>query len=249
MFALGKTVKYTLWASIVLFCYHMYLLRNLEKLETGFLANGFFMDLARKGDAIFYEMSILMTRPPVEKLLPDRPPLPPGAAYPKTLVLNLRGTVVHSEYKFGLGFEVVKRPGLSMFLQRMSRQYEVVIFGDEESGTVNDICDALDPQYQMIMARLGREVTLLKNGKYIKDLSYLNRDIKDIIYIDFSDEKTEFHKENVILLPRWEGDINDRELYDILPFLDNLGSAHGSDVRTEIKKYGREGTGKKYLEV
>ena len=62
-------------------------------------------------------------------------------------------------------------------------------------------------------------------------------------------QKTEFHKENVIVLPRWEGDINDRELYDILPFLDNVGSAHGSDVRAEIKKYGREGTGKKYLEV
>ena len=101
----------------------------------------------------------------------------------------------------------------------------------------------------MIMARLGREVTLLKNGKYIKDLSYLNRDIKDIVYIDFSDEKTEFHPENVIILPRWEGDLNDRELYDIIPFLDNLGSSHGSDVRDEIKKYGREGTGKKYGEL
>jgi import inner membrane translocase subunit TIM50 len=124
-----------------------------------------------------------------------------------------------------------------------------VIFGDEESGTVNDICEALDPQYQMIMARLGREVTLLKNGKYIKDLSYLNRDIKDIIYIDFSDDKTEFHKDNVILLPRWEGDLDDRELYDIIPFLESLGQSHGADARNEIKKYGREGTGKKYLEV
>lgn len=124
-----------------------------------------------------------------------------------------------------------------------------MIFGDEESGTVNDICEALDPQYQMIMARLGREVTLLKNGKYIKDLSYLNRDIKDIIYIDFSDDKAEFHKDNVILLPRWEGDLDDRELYDIIPFLESVGQSHGSDARNEIKKYGREGTGKKYLEV
>jgi TFIIF-interacting CTD phosphatase-like protein len=41
----------------------------------------------------------------------------------------------------------------------------------------------------MIMARLGRESTLLKNGQYIKDLSYMNRDLKDIIYIDFDDEK------------------------------------------------------------
>jgi hypothetical protein len=47
MFAIGKTIKYTLWASIVLFWYHMYLLRKLEKPETGLLANGFFMDLAR----------------------------------------------------------------------------------------------------------------------------------------------------------------------------------------------------------
>lgn len=37
-------------------------------------------------------------------------------------------------FKFGQGFEILKRPGLSVFLQRMSRYYEVVIFGDEESG-------------------------------------------------------------------------------------------------------------------
>jgi len=101
----------------------------------------------------------------------------------------------------------------------------------------------------MIVGRLGRESTLLKDGKYIKDLSYLNRDLKDVIYIDFDDEKASFHKENVILLPRWEGDSDDRELYDIMPFLENLGGAHGTDARGEIKKYGREGTGKKYNEL
>jgi import inner membrane translocase subunit TIM50 len=99
------------------------------------------------------------------------------------------------------------------------------------------------------MARLGRESTLLKNGKYIKDLSYMNRDLKDIIYIDFSDEKCEFQKDNVLILPRWEGDMNDRELYDIMPFLENLGASHSADARQEIKKYGREGTGKKYMEL
>ena len=83
----------------------------------------------------------------------------------------------------------------------------------------------------MIMARLGRESTLLKNGKYIKDLSYLNRDMKDVVYLDFSDEKAEFQKDNVIILPRWEGSMDDRELYDIMPFLENLGQAHGADAR------------------
>ena len=73
----------------------------------------------------------------------------------------------------------------------------------------------------MIMARLGRESTLLKNGLYIKDLSYMNRDLKDIIYIDFDDDKVMFHKDNAIVLPRWEGDSGDRELYDIIPFLES----------------------------
>lgn len=164
----------------------------------------------------------MFTRPPVEKLLPDRPPLPPGNAYPKTLVLNLRGTLIHSEYKFGVGFEVQKRPGLSMFLNRLSRQYELVIFGDEETGIIQDICMALDPQQMMIPGRFGREATLLKNGQYIKDLSYLNRPVKDIIYMDYSDEKAAFHKDNCLILPYWDGENTDRELYDILPFLESL---------------------------
>lgn len=29
----------------------------------------------------------------------------------------------------------------------------------------------------------------------------------------------------------------------------DLGQAHGSDVRDELRKYGREGTGKKYMEL
>lgn len=99
------------------------------------------------------------------------------------------------------------------------------------------------------MGRLGRESTLLKNGKYIKDLSYMNRPLQDIIYIDFSDEKVEFHKENALILPRWEGDPSDRELYDIMPFLENLGQKHGSDARKEIQQFGREGTGKKFIEL
>ena len=83
------------------------------------------MDLAKRADYWIYDMKIMLTRPPVEKLLPDRPPSPPGYANPKTLILNLRGTLIHSEYKvfinylflqFGVGFEILKRPGLSVFL-------------------------------------------------------------------------------------------------------------------------------------
>ena len=49
------------------------------------------------------------------KMLPDRPNMP-GYAHPKTLVMNLSGTLVYQEFKLGVGLEVFKRPGLSTFL-------------------------------------------------------------------------------------------------------------------------------------
>jgi len=68
----------------------------------------------------------------------------------KVLVLNLSGTLVHTEYKLGTGFEVQKRPGLSMFLQRLARSYELVLFGDQEQGFIMEIAEALDPSQMMI---------------------------------------------------------------------------------------------------
>mmetsp|Transcript_37346 Transcript_37346/g.57242 ORF Transcript_37346/g.57242 Transcript_37346/m.57242 type:complete len:98 (+) Transcript_37346:604-897(+) len=49
------------------------------------------------------------------------------------------------------------------------------------------------------------------------------------------------------MLPKFEGDLDDRNLTDMIPFLDHL-SQHKGDVRQEIKKYGRENCGKKYAE-
>ena len=115
MFALGKTLKYSIWASFAIFCYHIYLLKKTDKPEKGFLASDFFLDMARRADFFVYDIRLLLTRPPVEKLLPDRPDIP-GIIFPKTMVLNLRGTLIHSEYKFGTGFEILKRPGLSVFV-------------------------------------------------------------------------------------------------------------------------------------
>jgi len=61
-----------------------------------------------------------MVDPPAKKLLPDLPRLPPGYPVPKTLVLNLKGTIVNIEYNFGTGYEIMKRPGLTEFLNKMS---------------------------------------------------------------------------------------------------------------------------------
>lgn len=98
----------------------------------------------------------------------------------------------------------------------------------------------------MIVGRFGRESTLLtKDGKYVKDLSYLNRPIRDIVYVDFSDENVPFHKDNLIILPKFDGDKQDRALIDLIPFLEHLAQ-HKGDVRVEIKKHGRETCAEKF---
>ena len=249
MFALGKAFKYSMWACSFLFAYHLYIVKKMENPDEASFKIFYFLEMAKKADWHMYQLNLLLTRPPVQKLMPDRPPAPPGAIYPKVLVLNLRGTLIHSEYKFGIGFEVKKRPGLSMLINRLSRLYEIVIFSDEEQGIVQDICMALDPIGQSIPGRFGREATLLHKGTYVKDLSYLNRPIKDIVYVDVDDSKVAFHKENCLMIPFWDGNEDDRELYELLPFLESLGNKHGCDVRKEIDKIGRENTGKKYHDM
>ena len=106
-------------------------------------------------------------------------------------------------------------------MNRMSKNYEVVLFADQDQGFVHEIADALDPEGQFIAGRLGRESTIVKNGLYCKDFSYLGRPIRDVVYIDFTDEIVPYHKENTIVLPEWNGDGEDRQLYDLIPFLES----------------------------
>lgn len=85
----------------------------------------------------------------------------------------------------------------------------------------------------------------MKSGRYIKDLSYLGRPLKDVIYIDFSDENAPFHKENCIILPEWKGERDDRALIDLVPFLENVAQKPG-DIRRELETYGHENTADKF---
>lgn len=41
--------------------------------------------------------------------------------------------MVKYEYVMGTGFEIIKRPDLVKFLQRMSQEYEIVVFGTEDN--------------------------------------------------------------------------------------------------------------------
>ena len=106
-----------------------------------------FLSAARSFDWCIYDMRVLMTKPAMTKMLPDKIP---GMQYPKTLVVGFNGTLVHRTYNLGVGAEMFKRPGLTAFLIKMSQNYEIVNFGHGDAHDINDAAEALDPKMQMI---------------------------------------------------------------------------------------------------
>lgn len=90
----------------------------------------------------------------------------------------------------------------------------------------------------IIKHKIGKEGTFYILGNNIKDLNYLNRKMNNVIYIDYDIKNTKNTPFNVIILPEFNGDENDKELLQIIPFLKDLSAPNVKDVRTEIEKYG-----------
>ncbi|KAJ3104031.1 hypothetical protein HDU97_009578 [Phlyctochytrium planicorne] len=154
----------------------------------------------------------------------------------KCLVLDLDETLVHSSFKavpnadFVIPVEidaqihnvyVLKRPGVDVFLQRLGRQFEVVVFTASLAKYADPVLDMLD-KHRVVKHRLFRESCLHHKGNYVKDLSQLGRDLKDVIILDNSPASYIFHPTNAIPISSWFNDPNDTELLDLIPFLEDL---------------------------
>ena len=56
-------------------------------------------------------------------------------------------------------------------------------------------------------------------GHPLQDLTNLNRPLTKVIVIDTDSKSVKFQPENSIVLDKWTGDILDRTLLDLVPFL------------------------------
>jgi len=174
-----------------------------------------------------------------DKLLPD--PLEPPYHQPKyTVVLEITGLLVKSDWTHKHGWRFQKRPGLDIFLNQIGYpNFEVVIWSTDSSLTFFPIVNAMDPNQNLIMYRLFKDATKFKNGAHIKELNSLNRDLRKVIVVDWNKLSVQDNPDNALLLPKWTGDMEDRSLFGLTQLLQTIQESDTEDVR-EVLQYYRQ---------
>ena len=75
---------------------------------------------------------------------------------------------------------------------------------------------------------------------YIKDLKKINKDLRNIVFIDNNIISFKLQEKNGIPIKSWFDDYDDIELYKLIPILKNLAGFY--DVRIEISKFVKNKT-------
>ncbi|KAF9561907.1 HAD-like protein [Agrocybe pediades] len=183
----------------------------------------------------FTDLFDYFNKPAWPELLP--PPYPPPHQKPYTLLLSIDDLLVTSTWDRKNGWRTAKRPGVDYFLGYISQFYEVVVFTSQPYYTAGPILDKLDRYGFYINYRLFREATRSVDGKIVKDLSYLNRDLSKVVMLDTDPEHASAQPENSIILPKWNGDPKDKGLVAMIPFLESIAIYRPDDVRPILKAY------------
>ena len=176
-------------------------------------------------------------KPPMTKFLPDQPPLR-TAMLNKTLVLNFEGTMYSKDFEAGQGILLHLRPGFQKFIDEMSKLYEIVIFSEEDSQFLAEAVMTIDPLQRYFTWVFGREFLVFNGGRYVKDLTLLNRDPRKVVVVDFDPAMYKGEPENLVLLEKYRGQEEEDSLRYLAAFLNHLSNPNVKDVRKEIKKFG-----------
>jgi len=186
-----------------------------------------------------------------KKLFSEKLLLPPKSqefSDKKTLILDLDETLVHSSFTpfekndivLDVDFEgvmyniyVLVRPDAELFIKRVAKFFEVVIFTASISKYASPLLDILDKE-KNIKHRLYRDHCTYINGIYIKDLKKCNRSLKDLIIVDNSPIAYTFDSDNGLPIQTWIEDPDDRELMKLLPILEFLSKVKDVRIFTKI---------------
>ncbi|KAI9596698.1 HAD-like domain-containing protein [Syncephalis fuscata] len=187
----------------------------------------------------------MATVPPVPKEYLTRPyalPRKTRSSPPITLVLDLDETLVHcSTSPIGeadLKFPVEFNGMLYEVHGRCPLMFEVVIFTASQKSYANRLLDIIDPARKLIKYRLFRDSCVHVCGNYLKDLSILGRDLSKVVIVDNAPKVSfAYQLSNGIPIESWYEDPADKELLNVLQFLETLVGQE--DVRPSVEQQFR----------
>jgi import inner membrane translocase subunit TIM50 len=96
---------------------------------------------------------------------------------------------------------------------------------------------------------LFRESTRFVDGKAVKDLSYLNRDLSKVVMLDTKSDHVALQPENAIIMKPWDGKAGDKGLVEMIPFLESIGIYAPADVRPVLQNYAGKDIPREYAKV
>ena len=174
----------------------------------------------------------------------------------KMLILDLDETLVHSslkpiqykdhtlqpdivlKVKFHSNYYnvyVLKRPYVDEFLIAMSKIYNLIIFTASVQEYADPLLDQLDKNKVIKLRYYRNSCTLNKEGKFVKDLSTLYKDLNNVILLDNNPISYSYNKSNGLPIITWHSNKKDKELQKLIPVLEFLSKV--KDVRYYIPRF------------
>lgn len=125
---------------------------------------------------------------------------------------------------------VFKRPGVIQFLEKMSEDFQLVLFTASVKDYADAVISVIDPENKLFDLRLYRESCIKIGRAYIKDLRiFKGRDMENIIILDNSLYSFANQLSNGILINSFYSDSKDSELANIGSYMTNY-LAKANDV-------------------
>lgn len=133
-----------------------------------------------------------------------------------------------------MNFYVLKRPGVDDLLEFLTAKYEVVVFTAALEGYASMVLDRVDPK-RRISHRLYRDSCREVDGKLVKDLSEMGRDLKRVVIVDDNPNSYAKQPENAIPIRPFINDLGDQELWKLIKFFEI--SDCFDDMRDAVRQY------------
>ena len=131
-----------------------------------------------------------------------------------TLILDMDETILHN-IKVPSGCYFIIRPGVFEFLKQISKFFEIIIFTSSSKSYADFILNKIDLKGNLFSHRLYKSHVIFENGRSVKKLSLIGRDLSKVIFVDNLKYNAKYDKKNLYLISSWKGDIKDKEIYQL----------------------------------